>query len=71
MNGLFLENGPLQVTGTTPDNDDYKVGLRKGSWGDVADVLYLDNPVGTGFSYGDSYVNSVEDAAREFVLFFD
>eukprot|EP00347_Sterkiella_histriomuscorum_P012091 403369927 len=72
MNGLFLENGPLQVSGgVSADQDDYQVSLRKGSWGDLADILYLDNPVGTGFSYGDSYVSSIEDAAREFVLFFD
>lgn len=42
MTGLFLENGPLQITKTGGGQDDYKVGLKTGSWGDLADVLYLD-----------------------------
>jgi carboxypeptidase C (cathepsin A) len=40
----------------------------------MADVLYLDQPVGTGFSYGkdDSDVlTSIEDIAAEFVNFID
>lgn len=44
---LFGENGPCQVnangTATTPN---------KYSWNSNANVLYIDQPAGTGFSYG-------------------
>ena len=45
--------------------------MRTGSWADFADVLYLDNPVGNGFSYGDSYLTTIEDTALEFIKFYD
>ena len=52
MFGLFLENGPLQINKTGPLMSDFKVGLNpRGSWGDQADILYVDQPAGTGFSY--------------------
>ena len=43
--GLFVENGPLQVT------KDLNVVLRNHSWNQQFAVLYIDNPVGTGFSF--------------------
>ncbi len=52
MFGLFLENGPLKVTKTGPGMDDFSLGLApQGSWGDQVDILYVDQPAGTGFSY--------------------
>ena len=59
---VFLENGPLLITRNGTTTSDFILGLRKGSWGDVADVLFLDQPVGTGFSYGDSTVDRIETA---------
>lgn len=54
MFGLFLENGPLRVLQTGPTMDDFNVDLKPaGSWGDVADIIFLDQPAGTGFSYYD------------------
>lgn len=66
MFGLFLENGPLRVTQPNggKDNDDFLIGLEKrGSWGDYADMIFLDQPVGTGFSYGESVLDNMNDGA--------
>ncbi len=72
MFGLFLENGPIRVTRTGSGVDDYQVGLSPdGSWLEYGDVLYLDQPVGTGFSYGDTYLDRMDDGATEFINFLD
>lgn len=42
--GLFSENGPFSI-------EDGKVVLRKESWTKTHSVLYIDNPVGSGFSF--------------------
>jgi carboxypeptidase D len=70
MFGLFLENGPIRVTKTGPTNDDYSIGMApEGSWNDIADIVFIDQPVGTGFSYGNSYLDRMEAGADEFVTF--
>jgi len=41
---------------------------------EIGDVLYLDQPVGTGFSYGaddKDLLNNMEDVTNEFVNFVD
>ncbi|XP_050307027.1 venom serine carboxypeptidase-like [Anthonomus grandis grandis] len=43
--GLFLINGPFIV------NKNYSVDLREYRWTKNHSVLYIDNPVGTGFSF--------------------
>lgn len=53
--GLFTENGPYIVTNiaattTTADNNTV-VRRRKYSWTEEYNVLYIDNPVGSGFSF--------------------
>lgn len=45
--GLFTENGPFEVTSSG------KVKTRKYSWNQNHNLLYIDNPVGTGFSFVD------------------
>ncbi|KAK5641124.1 hypothetical protein RI129_009671 [Pyrocoelia pectoralis] len=42
---LFMENGPVSI------DDKGKISKRDYSWTDYASVLYIDNPVGTGFSF--------------------
>lgn len=43
---LFGENGPYQI------QDDLSLTLNKDSWNNNATVIWIDQPVGTGFSYG-------------------
>ncbi len=65
VRGLFVQNGPLTTDGKN-------VGLASPSLTDVGDVLYLDQPVGTGFSYGLSDIDvlsSVEAVTTEFINF--
>ncbi|CDW77081.1 serine carboxypeptidase [Stylonychia lemnae] len=74
MFGLFLENGPIEVKRISHQSnnptDDFIVQLSKrGSWVDLADVLYLDQPVGVGFSFGDSILDRMDDGAQEFIEF--
>ncbi|KAL9124230.1 MAG: hypothetical protein Q9217_006420 [Psora testacea] len=58
MIGLFQENGPCHfVNGeSTPSLNEY-------SFNNFANMLYIDQPIGTGFSYGDDKVTSTETAA--------
>lgn len=44
MFGLFKENGPLNL-------EKGKITVRNESWASTHSVLYIDNPVGTGFSF--------------------
>lgn len=44
MYALFNENGPFKIQNGT-------VTLRNESWSSTHSVLYIDNPVGTGFSF--------------------
>ncbi|PKI84446.1 carboxypeptidase D [Malassezia vespertilionis] len=43
---------------------------RGGGWNEFADVLYLDQPVGTGYSFveNDAYASSFEQVTKEFVF---
>lgn len=49
MYALFTENGPYQVI------NDREVRLRKYSWTNNYNVLFIDNPVGSGFSFAKDY----------------
>lgn len=48
MFGLFMENGPFIVTA----NQTLK--MRKYSWNMAHNLIYIDNPVGTGYSFTDN-----------------
>ncbi|KDQ60279.1 hypothetical protein JAAARDRAFT_205260 [Jaapia argillacea MUCL 33604] len=58
MIGLFQENGPCHVT---PDG--MSTYINPYSWNTVSNMIYIDQPIGTGFSYGTDTVNSTESAA--------
>jgi vitellogenic carboxypeptidase-like protein len=45
---LFVEHGPLVL------QKDLKAMLRKYTWAQEFSLLYIDNPVGTGFSFTQS-----------------
>ncbi|XP_055386014.1 venom serine carboxypeptidase [Condylostylus longicornis] len=60
--GLFAENGPFQV------DKDGKLGKRKYTWSKNHHLIYIDNPVGTGFSFTDSaecYAKNEKDVGRD------
>ncbi|KAK6643645.1 hypothetical protein RUM43_005155 [Polyplax serrata] len=67
--GLFLENGPYIIS----SNGELK--LRKYTWTAYSSVLYVDNPVGTGFSFADMkkdcYRKNQTDVANNFITFLD
>lgn len=46
MDGLWLELGPLRL-----DQYGKVVSINKHSWHNVANLLFIDQPVGTGYSY--------------------
>lgn len=60
MIGLFQENGPCKfevgASNTTPVNNTF-------SFNNYANMLYIDQPIGVGFSYGTDSVNSTKTAA--------
>lgn len=63
--GLFNEHGPFSVSA----NNTLK--FRKYSWNINHNVIYIDSPAGTGYSFTDSqlgYASGVTDVARDLFL---
>ncbi|KAK8036304.1 hypothetical protein PG993_008918 [Apiospora rasikravindrae] len=60
MIGLFEENGPCQFYNgsSTPSLNPY-------SFNNFANMLYIDQPIGVGFSYGNDTVDSTVSAAPQ------
>ncbi|CAG8514841.1 9698_t:CDS:10 [Paraglomus brasilianum] len=67
MDGLFLEVGPWRM------NADLTLRPEYGSWDMFANVLYVDQPVGTGFSTVDTngYVSNMTQITDHFMKFLD
>ena len=60
-----MEIGPYRV------KDVDNLVLNNGSWNEFANLLFVDNPVGTGFSYvdTDSFIHELDTMADQFVQF--
>lgn len=69
MFGLFLENGPLRVLRNGTGPNDFVLTAAQASWADTYSIVFIDQPVGTGFSYGDSVLTSMQDGSDEFLKF--
>jgi len=67
MDGALMEIGPYRV------KDDHTLVYNEGSWNEFANIMFVDNPVGTGFSYVDtnSYVHELDEMANQFVTFLE
>ncbi|KAI0075950.1 serine carboxypeptidase [Panus rudis PR-1116 ss-1] len=68
MIGLFQELGPCRI-----NNDSSTVSLNPYAWNEVANVLFIDQPVGVGFSHGTTTVGTSQQAAADtwkFLQFF-
>ncbi|KAH8646601.1 Alpha/Beta hydrolase protein [Tricladium varicosporioides] len=64
LDGLFQENGPfLWQSGTFPVANPY-------SWTNLTNVVYIDQPVSTGFSPGNITVHDEHDVATQFMGFW-
>lgn len=58
MFGLFIENGPYELTKTG-------IRQRKYPWTKDYNVVYIDNPIGTGYSYTEGYYVSSQEEIGE------
>lgn len=67
MDGALMEVGPYRVT------KDQTLEYNKGSWDEFTNLVFVDQPVGTGFSYvdTDSYVHELDAMASEFMTFLE
>ncbi|KAI0773289.1 alpha/beta-hydrolase [Trametes elegans] len=63
--GLTSENGPVHI------NSDFSAQQNNYSWDKLADYIWIDQPVGVGFSTSDSagYVHDEDEMGRDFFGF--
>ncbi len=70
MDGLFLEHGPIKVSikeHPTGKDDIYEVKQNPFSWNNIANIVYIDQPVGSGFSFSrdNTYADSLQDVSQQ------
>ena len=67
MDGNLMEIGPYRV------EEGGNLRYNNGSWDEFANLLFVDNPVGTGFSYVDSnsYIHELDEMAKQFIAFLE
>lgn len=69
MDGALLESGPFRI------DSDGSAYLNEGSWHKRADIVYVDQPVGTGFSTSNrepiEYDDDLETVTEHFMRFLD
>ncbi|KAK3359035.1 Alpha/Beta hydrolase protein [Lasiosphaeria hispida] len=71
--GCSSEDGALMEIGPYRLKDENTLVYNDGSWNEFANVMFVDNPVGTGYSYADtdSYVTELDEMARQFIIFLE
>lgn len=65
---IFTENGPFTINHTNEDN--LTLLTNPYSWNNQANLLYLDQPAGTGFSNVSTYDSNEDMVAEDFYAFF-
>lgn len=65
MDGALMEAGPLRI------NEDNKVVYNEGSWHKKGDIVFVDQPGGTGFSYTDRYDTELDQIRHDFLTFLE
>ncbi|CAI6338718.1 unnamed protein product [Periconia digitata] len=67
MDGALMEIGPYRV------REGGNLVYNNGSWDEFANLLFVDQPVGTGFSYvsTDSYLTELDQMADHFLIFLE
>lgn len=65
MDGALMEAGPLRI------NHDNKVVYNEGSWHKKGDIVFVDQPGGTGFSYTDRYDTELDQVRHDFMTFLE
>ncbi|KAH3673537.1 hypothetical protein WICMUC_003644 [Wickerhamomyces mucosus] len=65
LTGLFFELGPSSI------GKDIKPIYNPYSWNSNASVIFLDQPVGVGYSYGDEKVSTTYAAAKDVFIFLE
>lgn len=71
--GCSSEDGALMEVGPYRVKADGKLEYNAGSWDEFANIMFVDNPVGTGFSYvdTDSYLHELPEMSAQFIIFLD
>lgn len=71
--GCSSEDGALMEIGPYRVRQGGKLEYNDGSWDEFANLLFVDNPVGTGFSYvnTDSYLHELDEMADQFIIFLE
>ncbi|TGZ82768.1 alpha/beta-hydrolase [Ascodesmis nigricans] len=67
MDGALMEVGPYRV------KDKDTLVHNPGAWNEFANLLFVDQPVGTGFSYvnTDAYLHELDEMAKHFIIFLE
>ncbi|KAI1081055.1 Alpha/Beta hydrolase protein [Whalleya microplaca] len=71
--GCSSEDGAMMEIGPYRLKDENTLEYNNGSWHEFANLLFVDNPVGTGYSYVDTnnYVHELDEMADQFVVFLE
>lgn len=65
MDGALMEAGPFRV------NKQGEVTYNNGSWHKAGDIVFVDQPAGTGFSYSDDYDETLAAVVHHFIRFLE
>ena len=67
MFGLLEIHGPIQAV--FDDFGDVKAKMNPHAWSKKANMIYIDNPVGAGFSYSDKLPSTEEECENDLYEF--